>query len=143
MKSVPLFVSDTQSHLIGTHIFIKAQQQTICEGGLGQAAFLVGLRQQIYMALIKQEPVGPEFDLPCVERSLAPADDCTWANRIISHCSHVLRFCFGDDQSDLEARHHQLLEYGRRWQDCLPASFMPVYREDADAENGRVLPKIW
>ncbi|RFU32758.1 hypothetical protein B7463_g3577, partial [Scytalidium lignicola] len=141
---VPLFVSETQYHLIGTRIFVHAQGEALVAGGLRQAAFWVAIRQEIYMALVNQRPVHPGFNLSAssFDYSFSPAADCTWANRIVMHCADVLRFCFGDDQANVEARHETLLEYTREWSRCCPESFSPTFYREPDRGGDRFTERI-
>lgn len=69
------------SHLIGTQLFISAQERSAVTGGLRLAAFWVGLRQEIYVAFVNQRSIIPPLEHCNVDRSFEPADDGTWANR--------------------------------------------------------------
>lgn len=142
---MPLFVSETQYHLLGTRIFIRAQGEALVAGGLRQAAFWVALRQEIYLALVNQRPVHPGFHLPAYsfDHVFSPADDCIWANRIVMHCADVLRFCFGDDQANIEARYEALVEYTTQWSRNSPESFSPIFYREADKGKMQVFPEIW
>ncbi|KAG0650412.1 hypothetical protein D0Z07_2894 [Hyphodiscus hymeniophilus] len=142
---VPLFTSETQHHLIGTRIFIRAQGEALVAGGLRQAAFWVAIRQEIYMALVNQRSVQPGFHLPpfSFDHSFSPADDCVWANRIVMHCADILRFCFGDDQANIEARHDTLSTWTRKWSRCRPESFSPTFYRAPDKSKKLVFPEIW
>lgn len=71
------------SHLIGTHLFISAQERSAVTGGLRLAAFWVGLRQEIYVAFVNQRSIIPPLEHCNVDRSFDPADDGTWANRYV------------------------------------------------------------
>lgn len=110
-------------------------------GGLRKAASFVGLRQEIYVAFVNQRSVASAFIEHCnVERTLDLADDCTWANRIIFHVSHVLNYCFGDGDQSV-ATYNQLVDYCDNWMSYKPSSFLPIYYREP--EEGEVFPEIW
>lgn len=137
---MPVSGTDTQSHLLGTHVFISAQNHVVLTGGLREAAFWVGLRQEIYVAFVNQRSVIPALEHLQLDRSFDPADDATWANRIIVHCAEVLRYCFGTD--DLTAsRYTELLGYSGQWISAKPLSFTPIFRKPPGP--GGVFEEIW
>ncbi|KAJ9649400.1 hypothetical protein H2199_000175 [Coniosporium tulheliwenetii] len=137
---VPVSGADTQSHLLGTHVFISAQERSTVMGGLRQAAFWVGLRQEIYMAFVNQRSILPALEHCNIDRSFDMANDCTWANRIVVHCADVLRYCFGDGEHSVNT-YNQLSDYCRDWMAYKPASFSPIfYRE---ASEGELFPEVW
>ncbi|KAF2808889.1 uncharacterized protein BDZ99DRAFT_389299, partial [Mytilinidion resinicola] len=151
---VPVSGTDTQSHLIGTHIFISAQESSTVLGGLRQAAFWVGLRQEVYMAFVNQRSILPALSHCNIDRSFEPASDCVWANRIVVFCADVLRYCFGDSENstnrDSVATYNQLVEYSQEWAAYKPDSFRPIfYREakgtagPAGAEASGFFPEVW
>ncbi|OCL02702.1 hypothetical protein AOQ84DRAFT_348764 [Glonium stellatum] len=137
---VPISGADTQSHLLGTHVFISAQERSTVIGGLRQAAFWVGLRQEVYMAFVNQRSILPALEHCNTNRSFDPTDDCTWANRIIVLCADVLRYCFGDGEHSVSS-YNQLLKYSTDWMTYKPSSFTPIfYREP---KEGNIFPEIW
>jgi len=145
---VPLSGADTQSHLLGTHIFLQAQESHTMTGGLRQAAYWVALRQEIYIAFVSQRSIVPTLEHCAVERSLEPGDDCAWANRIIVHCAHVIKYCFGD-ASKTTLLYDSLVEYCERWMAFKPPSFDPMFLREPTSSDGdgggkdKIFPEIW
>ncbi|TKA76956.1 hypothetical protein B0A49_01731 [Cryomyces minteri] len=137
---VPISGADTQSHLLGTHVFISAQERSTVGGGLRQAAFWVGLRQEIYVAFVNQRSILPALEHCNIDRSFEPADDCTWSNRMIVHCADVIRYCFGDGEQTT-SHYTKLLDYCMEWHAFKPPSFSPIFFRDWDTTN--VFPEIW
>ena len=84
-----------------------------------------------------------DLDLSNVDRSFSATDDSTWANRILLHCAEVLNFCFDGDGDHTFARWAALKEWCEEWRASIPASFSPIYYEDASPETGSVLPQVW
>lgn len=72
---------ESQHHLLGTHAFLTAQERSSATGGLRQAAFFCGLRQEIYVAFVNQRSILPALEFFNIDRSLNPTDNHTWANR--------------------------------------------------------------
>lgn len=132
--------AESDSHLLGSHIFITAQESSTITGGLRQAAFWVGLRQEICTAYITQRSILPALTHCNIDRSFEAADDYTWANRIIVSCADVLRYCYGDGHKST-AGYSELLEYCETWVTLKPASFSPMFYREAD--EGEFFPEIW
>lgn len=129
-----------KSHLFGTHVLMSAQEDAATAGGLRQAAFWVGLRQEIYMAFINQHSILPRLEHHKIDRSYAPAADHAWSNRMVVLCADVLRYCYGDDDTST-ATYYQLTESVSKWYERKPTSFDPLYYCKANELN--VLPELW
>ncbi|KAF7527325.1 hypothetical protein G7054_g10529 [Neopestalotiopsis clavispora] len=167
---VPLYGHYGETHLLGTHLFIDASRSGSIEdstlsdpsnlfnsfefNGLRGAAFLVALRQELFIALVSQRPVLPAFSLLRFNRSLeGPTDDYTWANRIMPFAVDVLDFCYGQNTtSSIESaiRFDELTAYAEQWFDRKPATFNPIYveetfgnKEGSGERTGCLYPTIW
>lgn len=70
--------AEQHSHLLGAQAFIAAQERAAITGGLRQAAFWVGLRQEVYVAIVNQRPVLPALEHCNVDRSFEAAEDHVW-----------------------------------------------------------------
>ncbi|KAI1404254.1 hypothetical protein F4819DRAFT_149777 [Hypoxylon fuscum] len=137
---VPTTGQDTYSHLLGIHAFVNAGDQYMGPGSLSAASFWVGLRQEIYIAVITQQPVKINLDHYVVDRSFEPADDYTWSNRAIVLIADVLNFCFGDSPST-SSRWTALDEACKKWSTTRPPSFNPFfYRERTTSIS---FPEVW
>ncbi|TXB96275.1 hypothetical protein FocTR4_00015797 [Fusarium oxysporum f. sp. cubense] len=162
----PLSGSDSQSHLIGGHLFASASASELTISmwspgvfrepdrlsSLRHAALMVAFRQEVYMAFACQRPVLPAFYLPQIDRCLRnPADDGTWTYRILLHLVDALKFCFGDEPMTRERsieKHDKLLSYAEEWYAKKPHSFNALFNgEDnqTESENEKrcFAPEIW
>lgn len=147
---VPLVGADYQSHLLGIHLFMSAPSPTPTSS-LRQACFWTGLRQELYMAFVHQRPVITNLDHAFIDRTFEPADDDTWAQRVLVHGAEVTRFCFGGEENDMDrmggggriSRWKELWEYGEMWLDTRPESWRPVAYRERDLSRGDVFPEIW
>ncbi|KAI8964300.1 hypothetical protein F5Y11DRAFT_101981 [Daldinia sp. FL1419] len=137
---VPTTGQDTYSHLLGIHAFVNVGDQVLGPGSLSAASFWVGLRQEIYIAVITQQPVKVSLDHFIVDRSFELADDYTWSNRAIVLLADVLNLCFGNNS--LTTGHWSALDEAcHKWSNCRPPSFNPFfYRERTESS---AFPEIW
>jgi hypothetical protein len=109
-------------------------------GTLGAASFWVGLRQEIYSAVTKRQPVCLNLVHPgLVDRSLTETDDYTWANLAVVHCADVLNFCFGSERHQ-QHRWEELDAFNRRWSEKQPRSYDPIFRAP---QGTGIFPEIW
>ncbi|TLD17667.1 uncharacterized protein PgNI_01502 [Pyricularia grisea] len=154
---------DTKGYLLSIHKFVGHGDRYIAPHSLSAAAFWVGLRQEIYSAVMNHQPVRVNLEIPIVDRSLEPTDDdATWANRAVTYCADVLNFCFSQDYDvspspgsgsgdrvtgassgtfSTTERWHRLSEWGRAWQMSLPKSFVPIL--DKKRSEKEAFPEVW
>ncbi|KAK4153637.1 hypothetical protein C8A00DRAFT_43455 [Chaetomidium leptoderma] len=127
-----------RGHLPGMYRFVR--ERSFEPGTLGAASFWVGLRQEIYSAVTKKQPVCLNLVHPgLVDRSLDGTDDYTWANRAVVHCADVLNFSLGPKRHELQPW-HELDKWNQRWSERQPPSYDPVFREP---QGAAVFPAIW
>lgn len=132
--------SDRQSHLLGSHAFIKAQRHAVENEGLRQAAFWVGLRQEIYVAFVNQRSIAIALEDLNIDRSCEPAADHIWSCRMVALCADVIRYCFGEDDRSTST-YERLSESVKDWNRCKNGSFTPIYFKEADEDS--VFPEVW
>ena len=132
--------SDQQSHLLGAHALITAQERATVAGGLRQAAFWVGLRQEIYVAFVNQRSIMPALEHCNFDRSFEAAADHVWACRMVVLCADAIRYCFGDGDPS-NTTYNWLAESVAQWNSCKPASFTPIFYKEPDDDN--IFPDIW
>ena len=109
-------------------------------GSLSAASFWVGLRQEIYIAVITQQPVKVNLDHYVVDRSFTPADDYAWSNRAIVHLADVLNFCFGSETPS-SSQWVSLNEACKKWSRTRPTSFNPYFYRART--NHLAFPEVW
>ncbi|KIN05899.1 hypothetical protein OIDMADRAFT_113285 [Oidiodendron maius Zn] len=134
--------TNSQSHLLGIQVFVSARDPYAFGGGLGEAAFWVGLRQEIYSAMMRHKTIQLNLEHCIVDRTISPAPDWAWANRAVVHCADVLNCCFGElGVSNIGWR--DLKEYNRQWHAAKPAPFTPIYYRSPDPLKREAFPEIW
>ncbi|GAW13068.1 hypothetical protein ANO14919_024460 [Xylariales sp. No.14919] len=131
---------DNYSHLLGIHTFANAGDQYMIPGSLSAASFWVGLRQEIYIAILTQQCVKLNLDDIIVDRSLEPADDYTWSNRAIILLADILNSCFGDTPLTIQ-RWTALNEAVESWTRARPPSFNPFFYREGTGSGA--FPEIW
>lgn len=115
--------------------------------GLRRAAFWVALRQEVLSSFLKRRAVDFPLALCHDVRSLSPAPDAVWANRLVTLCADVLEYCYGSrDAAPVRsvARWQALAAYQEELQASLPPSFEALYRPDADPRDDEaIFPEVW
>lgn len=127
-----------RGHLPGMYRFVR--DNSFKPGTLGAASFWVGLRQEIYSAVTKRQPVCLNLAHPSlVDRSFHEADDYNWANMAVVHCADVVNFCFGSEEQE-QKTWEELDEWNRLWLEKQPPSYDPIFKEP---QGSVVFPEIW
>ncbi|KAF7563417.1 hypothetical protein G7046_g739 [Stylonectria norvegica] len=138
---VPLLGTDYGGHLWGIQAFMNTPDPSIVASNLRKAAFWVGLRQEVTMAIASQRSIKISLGHCFIDQTFTEADDDMWANRIIVHCANVVKFCFGN--GDHKTGEYQTLkDYDDGWLRSRPASFLPLSFIQADPSRGEVFPQI-
>lgn len=128
--------------MLGIQVFVSARDPYAMGGGLSEAAFWVGLRQEIYSAMMEQKSVQLNLEHIIVDRSDEATTDFGWANRAIVLCADVLNCCFGELGVSI-GHWKELKSRCERWQERKPTSFTPIYYREADREKREAFPEIW
>lgn len=91
---MPFAGQDFESHLMGTHTFVRAQKYNN-PSGIRQAIFRVVLRQEIVIAFRTQRPVQLLREYIQADRSLDRSDEWILAFHIIVLCAEILTIATG------------------------------------------------
>jgi hypothetical protein len=134
-------------HVLGSHMLVNAREAARAHSitrpsSLRSATLLIELRQEIHIAFMTNRQPPPLVEYCNIERSLVPADDWTWAKRMIAHTADVLTYCNGNGNKSV-ALWRELWDYLDSWKANIPSSFKPIYRQDADFETGKLFPTLW
>ncbi|KAF3771109.1 hypothetical protein M406DRAFT_354693 [Cryphonectria parasitica EP155] len=145
---------DAHSYLLGIQAFVHHGtggdgSRYLMPGSLSGAAFWVGLRQEIYSAVMNQMPVRINLVHSLVDRTLVATDDYGWSNRAVVHCADVLNYCFSNGSQGSMGRAggvdwwNELDQYNRQWTGGLPSSFTPIFEREPDADKDEAFPEVW
>jgi hypothetical protein len=129
-SDLPFSISGPQSHLIGTRVFLAAQENICNFTGLRLTSFWIALRQETFIAMVHSRPVHSNLMLKEIATILDGIScECGYANRAIVHCASCIQYCFsGQEQSvtvwdELNGALH-------RWFDEMPWYFHWVAPKD-------------
>ncbi|KAK4444626.1 hypothetical protein QBC34DRAFT_182707 [Podospora aff. communis PSN243] len=129
--------TDLEGYMLSIHRV--AEMADIEPGSLSAASFWVGLRQEIYVAVIKKEIVRMPL-VPSLIQYLTEGDDFDWANRAVLLCAEVLNHCYDRTKRKNQSRWEELFMQSRHWAQYRPASFTEIYQQDADEH---AFPEVW
>lgn len=133
----PLSSPAPESHLLGTRVFVSAQEDMCGYTSLWRAAYWLALRQEIHMAFVQTRPIHDSFALEKAEQVIRRDDECdsgcSYANLIILHCAACIRYFYGSEPANA-ARWRELKEtLDTLWEDR-PWMFYPMYSDDGDSK---------
>lgn len=97
------------------------------------------LRQEIFLAIMNQEPACINPDQENLRHSANIPEDEAWTNRVLLHLADTVSFCFGDNRSP--AVYDQLVSYSVTWERSKSVSFTPIYFQQPSP--GEIFPQIW
>ncbi|KAF4838593.1 hypothetical protein CGCTS75_v000342 [Colletotrichum tropicale] len=118
--------------------FLTSRANFTTKGSLSEAAFSGWLRLEIWRSVMQQETLEFRLDHLDLDRSLQPADDETWAWRMILHTIDIIGYCFGDETNS--AVYEKLSNYAAQWMKAAPETFLPIFVENPPNEG--VFPEI-
>lgn len=118
--------------------FLTSRANFTTKGSLSEAAFSGWLRLEIWRSVMQQETLEFKLDHLDLDRSLQPADDETWAWRMILHTIDIIGYCFGDETNS--AVYEKLSNYAAQWMKAAPETFLPIFVENP--RNEGVFPEI-
>lgn len=148
VKSLELKRKLREGHLCGVRTFVE--QGNLTRGTLAAASFWVGLRQEIYRAVMVGRPVKLNLEHTLVDRcpldEMLAEDDYAWANRAVVHCADVLNFCYSPESVGTKRwgecqlrRWIELDSWNQEWLQKKPASFCPVFQ----GHDSEPFQEIW
>ncbi|KAK0716407.1 hypothetical protein B0T21DRAFT_61424 [Apiosordaria backusii] len=148
-------------HLLGireyTHSYVSGHKG-LTPGTLAAASFWVGLRQDIYFAVMKKSTVKLSLvsALPSKDPYEDLEDDYYWANRAVVHCANVLNFCHGEEANRTLERWVLLIRENENWAGRMgrgennklasrreESDFWVPYVKEIDVDGSKPFPEIW
>ncbi len=111
-------------------------------GTLAAASYWVGLRQEIYVAIMNRNLPSIDMVDSLVDRAFTEADEQTWANRAVVHCVDVINICFGAPEVAFPTKWRDLSAWNEEWRRRLPLSCSAIYSEPWGGVSG-TFPKIF
>lgn len=136
-------VEDNRCHQLGSTRLLNSIAKFSSSGGLGEAASWISLRQDIYLALVHQQPIGIRLENYLESKAFDKGDDSAWANLIVHLFAKVLALAF-DTQQNGSAEKWQALETEiEEWNESKPDSFNPISFQDSSFDEENSISEIW
>ncbi|KAF2855187.1 hypothetical protein T440DRAFT_551441 [Plenodomus tracheiphilus IPT5] len=142
-----------KSHLSGSSSILRASQKTRfidpSAPTVREAIFWVYVRQSLYNASIRQQPLDLDFSLqiqplPEAVKVTHPLDwlrlETAWANQMLWHTACVANFCFSDHgaqsgRPESAQRWQELWVHVQKWRESRPSSFDPIWTGPSTDES--------
>ncbi|KAF9888545.1 hypothetical protein FE257_008476 [Aspergillus nanangensis] len=118
-------------HMLSAQLLLRITEGHVFRSSFTDAAFLVVLRSEIYVANLTQRPIGNLADHCNIDTSLEPTSECMWALRAIAHVAKATNLAYGGDSVKTTPNHHweSLMQYIVDWERLCPESFRPIYSQ--------------
>ena len=109
-------------------------------GGLREAASWLALRQDLYVALTRQQQLTMDLDSYASSASLAMETPESLANRVVLIFAHVLNFAFESpakfaSRAERNSQWRKLNEMADAWYHDRPAHAAPLWTIEADCDS--------
>ncbi|EXJ73101.1 uncharacterized protein A1O5_04250 [Cladophialophora psammophila CBS 110553] len=125
---------DRMCHLLGSSRVINSVGEVAANGGLGESAAWIVLRQGVYVSLTSNAPLN--VDLGCYKRSVVflGLTDHAWANKIVFIFAETLVYSAkssehaGADVEDWRTLQHAATQ----WYHDKPDTFLPVFEASSE-----------
>ncbi|RBR14466.1 uncharacterized protein FIESC28_07702 [Fusarium coffeatum] len=134
---------DMEMHLTGTSRIVNSMSLFDFNGGLGEAAAWLCLRQDIYVSLTKQRPLRSDLETYIQSDVFRRVDDAAYANRMVFLLAKALSYVFPTSSSFSNEKLDSIRLEVENWFDSKPAAFNPILENARNKEEGRLLPEIW
>lgn len=138
-----LAADDMEMHLTGTSRIVNSMSLFDFNGGLGEAAAWLCLRQDIYVSLTKQRPLRSDLETYIQSDVFRRVDDAAYANRMVFLLAKALSCVFPTSSSCSNEKLDSIRLEVDTWFDSKPAAFNPILENVRNREEGRLLPEIW
>lgn len=134
---------DKELHLTGTSRIVNSMSVFDFNGGLGEAAAWLCLREDIYISLTKQRPLKTDLETFLQSNVFRKGDDAAYANRMVFLLAKALGCAFSANEQCSTQSLESIRAEVDAWFDSKPAAFNPIHEERRSRPDGRLLPEIW
>ncbi|KAM0547304.1 hypothetical protein ACHAPJ_010439 [Fusarium lateritium] len=134
---------DMEMHLTGTSRIVNSMSSFDFNGGLGEAAAWLCLRQDIYVSLTKQRPLRSDLETFLQSDVFRRFDDAAYANRMVFLLARALSCVFPANSPCFIQKLEDIRLEVDTWFDSKPAAFNPILENSRNKDEGRLLPEIW
>lgn len=122
------------NHAVSTTVLLRLKQGNVQSHDFSDAAMIVALRQEIFVANMTRRPVESVGDFCNITNTLTPASDTVWACRSMLHAARVTSFVYGEENLN-KTEWDRLWQYTEAWDSARPDSFKPIYHGPAPSSG--------
>ncbi|KAM5361019.1 hypothetical protein BFJ63_vAg13810 [Fusarium oxysporum f. sp. narcissi] len=134
---------DMEMHLTGTSRIVNSMSEFDFNGGLGEAAAWLCLRQDIYVSLTRLRPLRSNLENYLQSDIFRRTDDAAYANRMVYLLARSLGSIYPSDSSISNESLESIRLDVDGWFDSKPAAFNPILESGRNKDEGKLLPTIW
>ncbi|KAL6918694.1 hypothetical protein FSST1_002720 [Fusarium sambucinum] len=134
---------DMEMHLTGTSRIVNSMSEFDFNGGLGEAAAWLCLRQDIYVSLTRLRPLRSNLEKYLQSDIFRRTDDSAYASKMVFLLARSLASIYPSDSSFSNENLESIRLEVNGWFDSKPASFNPILEKGRNKDEGRLLPEIW
>ncbi|KAJ5688807.1 hypothetical protein N7462_003199 [Penicillium macrosclerotiorum] len=116
--------------MLSAQLLLRITEGHMHPSSFTDAAFLVVLRSEIFVANLTQRPVGNLADHCNIDTSLEPTSERIWALRAIANAAKATDFAYGKSTESSHYHWETLMQYIDGWERLCPKSFLPIYSQD-------------
>ena len=143
MRNLTIIADDRELHLDGTSRIVNSMSVYDFNGGLGEAAAWLCLRQDIYISLTKQRSLRSDLDTFLQSDVFKRVDDAAYANQMVFLLAKALSCAFrtgaGYPEESLESIRIEV----DSWFDSKSPAFNPIFEAKRNRDEGQILPDVW
>ncbi|KAF5621342.1 uncharacterized protein FTJAE_11371 [Fusarium tjaetaba] len=134
---------DMEMHLTGTSRIVNSMSEFDFNGGLGEAAAWLCLRQDIYVSLTRLRPLRSNLENYLQSDIFRRTDDAAYANKMVFLLARSLSSIYPSDPSISNENLESIRLEVDGWFDSKPAAFNPILESARNKDEGKLLPIIW
>ncbi|KAF5687778.1 hypothetical protein FDENT_5067 [Fusarium denticulatum] len=134
---------DMEMHLTGTSRIVNSMSEFDFNGGLGEAAAWLCLRQDIYVSLTRLRPLRSNLENYLQSDIFRRTDDAAYANKMVFLLARSLSSIYPSDSSISSESLESIRLEVDGWYDSKPAAFNPILESARNKDEGKLLPTIW
>ncbi|KAI5458694.1 hypothetical protein BGZ63DRAFT_474322 [Mariannaea sp. PMI_226] len=139
-----MFEGDVNTHLTGSSKLLNSESRFVAQGGLGEAASWVVLRQDQYVCLTKSLPLRINLDSYENSQAFIDSTDHSLANRAVFICGRVIAYAMNQSLRLDPDVWEELDQETKRWHKLCPWRFLSS--ESAATGNqsdSSAFPTLW
>lgn len=138
-----MVVDDRELHLRANTSIVNSMTHYDFNGGLGEAAAWLCLREDICVSLVKQCPLRSGLDKFLQSDVFRRRDDAAYASRMIFILAKLLSCVFSDLAQEIPRHLKDIEDEVDSWFRHKPPGFDPIRDLSPSCADGRPLPEIW